>query len=91
MSYSRWGASDWYIYYSSSSGDTLSSQRLAIWHLGDDDLPEYTYSQLKEDRESVWRDVTSHVYEISDRETFDRCVDSFLLDAESKEFLPGDK
>jgi hypothetical protein len=41
MSYSRWSFSKWYVYWDTSSGDTLDDQVLSI----DDD--KFTYVELK--------------------------------------------
>jgi len=47
MSYSRWGPSNWYAFHSSSSGDDLDSQVLALWHCGDESLPDFSYADLE--------------------------------------------
>lgn len=85
MSYSRWGATNWYIYHSASSGETKDEQVLAIWYVGDDELPHYSYTQLRDDREGVWDDISRRV-QPDEREVFDECVDEFLADIENKEW-----
>ena len=52
---------------------------MAIWHVGDQELPTYSYADLKADRENAWRDISSRVAP-RDRAGFDHAVDAFLKD-----------
>ncbi len=40
MSYSRWSSSDWYVF------QFVDSDRLAMWHCGDESHPSATFAQL---------------------------------------------
>lgn len=86
MSYARWSNNDdWYIYHDCHSDDSKGrdGQLLAIWHNRDTQSPMYYYPQIKNDRESIWNDITSRVYgEIKSREVFDECLDVFIENVE---------
>lgn len=79
MSYSRWGdSSQWYIFWHADSDDTKKGQLLSIWYIGDNELPSYSYEELKRDRQGVWDDIASRVGVLSQPEVFAECVDDFL-------------
>lgn len=82
MSYSRWSGADWYIYWDCSSGDTRDTQLLAIWHVSDAKHPLYSYKELKNDREKVWKDIASRTIP-TERGVFDSCIDYFIKDVEN--------
>ena len=46
MSYSRWGGSDWYSFYNSSSGPIRDEQVLSLWYAGSISLRDWTYGEL---------------------------------------------
>jgi hypothetical protein len=73
LSYSRWGESDWYIFWRAS--DTKKAD--------DEQLPTFTYAALKADRETVWRDISRRVAP-RDRAGFDRAVDAFLKNVDEE-------
>jgi hypothetical protein len=83
MSYSRWGESDWYIFWRASDAKKAGDETLAIWHVGDEKLPVYRYADLKADRETVWRDISSRVTPRG-RAGFDRAVDAFLTNVDEE-------
>lgn len=47
MSYSRWGSSSWYVFWNTSSGDTIESQVLSAWYSLDKCI-DWTYDQVVE-------------------------------------------
>lgn len=46
MSYSRWGDSSWYVFWNTSSGETIDSQILSAWYSLDKCI-DWTYEQVK--------------------------------------------
>lgn len=57
MSYCRWSNSDWYIFWNSSSGDTLESQVLSIWY-SMDAMRDFTYPEVRRMlQEDDWSDL----------------------------------
>ena len=80
MSYSRWGLSHWYIYWSTKSGDLISTQILSCIFNKNRMPSHFTYTELKIDREKCFFSIT----EADERETFDRCVDEWLKDVEEE-------
>lgn len=84
MSYSRWTSKEsWYCFWHVSDAKTANNEILSIWYTKDPATPNYTYEQLKKDREWVWWDIKSRCSP-KDRETFDYCVDAFLEDVEAE-------
>jgi hypothetical protein len=83
MSYSRWSDSDWYIFWRASDAKKADDEVLAIWHVGDQKLPNYSYADLKADREYAWPDISSRVTP-RDRAGFDHAVDAFLKDVDDE-------
>jgi hypothetical protein len=83
MGRSRWGESDWYIFWRASDAKKAGGEVLTIWHVGDQKLPNYSYADLKADRENAWRDISSRVTP-RDRAGFDHSVDPFLKDVDDE-------
>jgi hypothetical protein len=83
MSYSRWGESDWYIFWRASDAKKADDETLATWQEGDGKLPVYRYADLKADRETAWRDSSSRVTP-RDRAGFDNAVDAFLQNVDEE-------
>lgn len=77
MSYSRYGDSHWYTYYSSRSGDTKDSQVMSI------DGEDYTYKQLKEDIIQVLDKYKSicTIFEIQELKGY---IEEFIKDVEQE-------
>lgn len=48
MSYSRWGGSEFYIFWHVSNARKKDDELLAIWHYNDESLPTFKYSELKD-------------------------------------------
>lgn len=46
MSYSRWGGSNWYSFWNTSSGETKDDQILSLWYAGSDDNVDLSYTDL---------------------------------------------
>lgn len=46
MSYSRWSNSNWYSFWSTSSGETKDDQILSLWYGGIDDIVDLSYNDL---------------------------------------------
>lgn len=47
MAYLRWSYSNWYIFWAISGAKTKEEEVLAVWHVNDDTIPHFTYSELK--------------------------------------------
>ena len=46
MSYARWSYSEWYVFWTTGSGTTRDTQRLAVW-LNADVTPHFYYPEVK--------------------------------------------
>lgn len=77
MSYSRYGDSHWYTYYSSRSGETKDSQVMSI------DGEDYTYKQLKENIIQVLDKYKSicTIFEIQELKGY---IEEFIRDVEQE-------
>lgn len=48
MAYSRFSNSNWYSFYSSSSGEEKKNQILSLWYAGEPNLVDISYNELIE-------------------------------------------
>ena len=48
MAYSRWGYSDWYIFWHTSDAKKKEEEILAVWRADVEELPVYSYAVVKD-------------------------------------------
>ena len=87
MSYSRWAENcDWYIFWHTSDAKTKDEELLSVWHCGRDELPNYSYLDIKEYLRS--ENFTSIPgYEEKDRSFLKDCFEKFVGEVDG-DYLP---
>lgn len=86
MAYARWGDdSEWYIYWSTSGGDTIDSQLLEMWH-SHAGMHSATYGQIEKEilsgrsaLDTIPEDAREKINE-HDRERLRECVSRWIVD-----------
>lgn len=85
MSYARWLNSNWYAFWSCSSGKTKSTQVLALWHIKryncETFVPEYKYSYLKKNIDNIFTKEFANISK-KDKEEGKRLIKIFIEDVD---------
>jgi len=62
MAYARWSYSNWYVYWSCESGETIDEQRLVIIHtLSNDSNIVFSFCNLEEIAECSKKEAIKHL------------------------------
>lgn len=89
MSYSRWGGSDWYIFWHTSDAKRKEDEILAVWHASVETLPVYSYTSIKD---MLTKDDFSEVlgYSPEDHNFLKRIFQRWIEDVD-KAYRKGDE
>lgn len=87
MSYSRWGDSNWYIFWSGSENEgeeTINTQQLSIWYAGSSFNPDFLYPEVVFMYETQnWSKLAPDM-DIDEVDVLNRCVKQWIDDMKSE-------
>lgn len=84
MSYSRWGGSDWYIFWYDTGIESVEEEYLACWLAGETHHPVFSSSEIRKMYEADdWTDFGfgENLREVG---TLRECVKAWLEDIENE-------